>query len=89
MANIRAVVYNNLATMLEAGVPIRKSMQTAILAAKGRLRRAWKDVAEAVWQGEGLAQAMRRHPQEFALLDVMMVEAGKKLMALNSLKNSE
>ena len=77
MANIRAVVYNNLATMLEAGVPIRKSMQTAILASRGRLRRAWQDVDEAVRQGDSLSQEMRKHPREFALLDVMLTEAGE------------
>jgi len=70
-------VYNNLSMMLEAGVPVRRSVRTAVSAAKGELGKAWGDVGEAVWEGDGLAEAMRRYPQVFAELDVLVIEAGE------------
>ena len=63
--------------MLQAGVPILKALDTSSRVTRGRFRRAWQDVREAVWEGEGLAQAMRKHPREFADLDVLIVEAGE------------
>ena len=77
MANVRVAVYNNLSTMLEAGLPVRRCLETAISPVKGPQRRAWEDVARAVRAGDGLAQAMVRHPQEFAQLDVLLIEAGE------------
>ncbi len=77
MASVRAQVYNNLSIMLEAGVPVRQCLRTAVSAARGKLRRAWGEVAQAVWQGDGLAEAMRKHPKEFAELDVLLIEAGE------------
>ena len=77
MANVPAVVYNNLSIMLEAGVPVRQCLGTAVSPAKGELGKAWREVGEAVLQGEGLAEAMRKHPKEFAELDVLVIEAGE------------
>ncbi len=77
VANTRATVYNNLSTMLDAGVQVRQCLQTVISPTKGKLRIAWEDVTEAVWQGEGLAQAMGKHPKEFAQVDVLLIEAGE------------
>ena len=77
MANVQIAVYNNLSTMLEAGLPVRRCLQTAISPVKGTGRRAWEDVSQSVLAGDGLAQAMRKHPREFAQLDVLLVEAGE------------
>ena len=63
--------------MLEAGVPIVRALDISAKAAGGDFRRAWRDVSQAVQQGEGLAQAMRKHPKVFAQLDVAIVEAGE------------
>ncbi|NIA06338.1 MAG: hypothetical protein GWP14_01670 [Actinobacteria bacterium] len=77
MANNQLQAYHNLYLMLEAGVPILRSLEMAGKATRGRLRRAWQDVRQAVLEGEGLAEAMRKHPKEFAPLDVAIVEAGE------------
>ena len=77
MADIRAQVYNNLSIMLEAGVPVRQSLRTAVSAARGELRRAWEEVARAVREGESLAEAMSKHPRQFGQLDVLVIEAGE------------
>ena len=77
MASVRAEVYNNLSIMLEAGVPVRQCLRTAVSTARGELGKAWGEVGQAVWQGDGLAEAMRKHPKEFAELDVLVIEAGE------------
>ncbi len=77
MASVQAAVYSNLSIMLEAGVAVRQCLGTAVSPAKGELGKAWREVAQAVWQGDGLAEAMRKHPKEFAELDVLGIEAGE------------
>ncbi len=77
MASIRAQVYNNLSIMLEAGVPVRRSLQTGVSTARGELGRAWRKVGEAVQEGEALAEAMRKHPKVFGEMDVLTIEAGE------------
>ncbi|MCK4850180.1 MAG: type II secretion system F family protein [Phycisphaerae bacterium] len=77
MASVQAAVYSNLSIMLEAGVAVRQCLGTAVSPAKGELGKAWREVAQAVWQGDGLAEAMRKHPKEFAELDVLVIEAGE------------
>ena len=77
MPSIRAQVYNNLSMMLEAGVPVRRSLPTATSAARGPLARAWVQVAEDVNTGDTLTESMRKHPKVFALLDVLVIEAGE------------
>ena len=63
--------------MLEAGVPILRSLEMSGKATRGSTRRVWQDVRESVREGEGLAEAMRKHPKEFSQLDVAIVEAGE------------
>jgi len=77
MASVRAAVYKNLSIMLEAGVPVRQSLRTAVSPAKGALGKAWREVGQAVWEGDGLAEAMRKYPKAFAELDVLVIEAGE------------
>ena len=77
MGKSNATVYHNLSLMLEAGVPILRSLTTSMGGAKGPDRRAWQDVREAVREGQGLAQSMGAHPKVFGRLDVLMVEAGE------------
>ena len=57
-------------------MPILRSLEMSGKATRGRFRRAWQDLRGSVEQGEGLAEAMRKHPKEFAQLDVAIVEAG-------------
>ena len=44
MASVRAEVYNNLSIMLEAGVPVRQCLRTAVSTARGELGKAWGEV---------------------------------------------
>jgi len=70
-------VYHNLATMLGAGVPLLRSLETSVSGLDGRLARAMRAVAERTSQGEPLAAAMARYPKAFGRLDVLSVEAAE------------
>jgi len=70
-----SIAYYNLSTMLEAGMPIIKSLNTTASTSTGRLRKAFGAVAERISSGDSLANAMARHPAVFAPLDLTLIEA--------------
>ena len=78
MAGSHALIYNNLSLMLEAGLPVLRSLNTAISGVKGPLADAFKALAKGVLNGEGLAETMARYPKAFSQIDVMVVEAGDR-----------
>ncbi|MFN6133268.1 MAG: type II secretion system F family protein [Synechococcaceae cyanobacterium] len=74
----KALFANKLAALVDAGVPIIRSldlMRTQQRSAK--MRRALTAITNDVNQGETLGQSMRRWPQVFDTLTVSMVEAGE------------
>jgi type IV pilus assembly protein PilC len=74
----KAVFANKLATMVNAGVPILRSIDLIYRQQKSPLfRRALAGMIEEVNQGESLATAMRRWPKVFDSLSIAMVEAGE------------
>ena len=77
MPNYQAQAYHSLYVMLESGVPILRALELSGKTARGSLRRAWQQVRLDVQQGDGLAQAMQKHPRQFLPLDVAIVEAGE------------
>ena len=77
MAKGRVLAYHNLSFMLEAGMPILKSLNTIALGQKGTLKDVFSDLAEAVSKGNPLAESMAKHPAVFTPIDVMMIEAAE------------
>ena len=77
MASKRGMVYHNLASMLEAGMPILKSLEQAGTG-WGRLSRALKTVSVDAAAGEGLIESMKKHPKAFGALDLLLIEAGEE-----------
>jgi type IV pilus assembly protein PilC len=74
----KALFANKLAALVDAGVPIIRSldlMRTQQRSAK--MRRALTAITNDINQGETLGQSMRRWPQVFDTLTVAMVEAGE------------
>ncbi|MBL9141423.1 MAG: type II secretion system F family protein, partial [Phycisphaerae bacterium] len=71
--------YRQLSDLLRAGVPLLRSLR---LLGRGksnpRLAEVWNNVAEAVQDGERLAEAMAAHPRVFADVHVAMVRAGER-----------
>jgi type II secretory pathway component PulF len=78
MSGSLAIAYHNLSNMLEAGVPVQRSLKTLIPGLKGRLQDAFLALADGVAQGNPLAETMVLHPKIFKPVDVMLVEVGEK-----------
>lgn len=74
----KAVFASKLATLVNAGVPILRSIDLIYRQQKSALfRRALAAMIEEVNQGESLATSMRQWPKVFDKLSIAMVEAGE------------
>jgi len=74
----KAIFANKLAAMVNAGVPILRSLDMIQSQQKPPLfRRALLSMIQDVNQGESLAKSMRNWPRVFDNLTVAMVEAGE------------
>lgn len=73
------VMYEQLADLLRAGVPMLRALQTlARTNTNARLRAILEQIAADVAEGEALADAMARQPQVFNELQNAMVRAGER-----------
>ena len=77
MADTCAILYHNLYLMLDAGVPILKSLRTVGSGVKGKRAKTFAAISDIVADGNTLAEAMARFPNVFDPLDVLVVEAGE------------
>ena len=73
-----ATVYHNLAIMLEAGVPIVKSLRTVTPGSRGKLKKAFSAISKDVSGGTSMAEAMCKHPKVFRPIDITVVEVGEE-----------
>ena len=74
-----ATMYGQLADLLQAGVPLLRSLELLERATTNkRLQAVMRDVRMNVAEGTGLAQAMAKHPRVFDELVVSMVRAGQE-----------
>ena len=78
MSKSLAIAYHNLSNMLDAGVPVQRSLNTLIPGLQPRLQKAFLALAEGVAQGNPLAYTMVLHPKVFDLVDIMLVEVGEE-----------
>ena len=74
MSSGRAEMYQGLSAMLEAGVPILRSLRTLGERRRGSLGRALRALAAGVEAGNRPAETMKRHPKVFGPLDVLVVD---------------
>ena len=77
MPKTLALAYHNLSTMLDAGVPLLRSLNTVASGLEPRVRKAFAAVADGVSKGNSLAESMRLNPRVFSPLDVMLIDAGE------------
>ncbi len=75
--------YFNLATMLDAGMPILRSLGVVIENTKGHLKRVFSQIRETVTTGSSFAEALDKHPRIFPDLDRMLIEAAETSGAVN------
>lgn len=64
--------------MLDAGVPVQRSLNTLTPGLKPRLQKVFLALAEGVAQGNPLSETMILYPKVFAPVDIMLVEVGEK-----------
>jgi type IV pilus assembly protein PilC len=72
-----ARAYQDLATLLDAGIPILRSFDILVEGRQGRFRHILSSVRESLSKGSSLAEAMDPHPRVFPDLDRMLLEAAE------------
>lgn len=77
MAKNLAMAYHNLSVMLDAGVPLLRSLNTVASGEKPRMQQAFLALADGVSQGDPLAETMSKNPKLFKPVDVMLVHAAE------------
>lgn len=74
-----ATSYQQTSDLLRAGVPILRALKLlGRRRSNPRLAEVFRELAEAVEDGEELAEAMERRPDVFATVHVAMVRAGER-----------
>ena len=72
-----ALIYHDLAVLLDAGVPTLRSLQIISEGLKGRLKIIFSDLSKSVSQGNTFADSMAKHPKAFARMDLMLVKSAE------------
>jgi type IV pilus assembly protein PilC len=81
-----ALLTRQLATVLEAGIPLVRGLRGLASDSTGRgLRRAVVDVADRIERGSSLSDAMQDHPEAFGPLFVSMMRAGERAGTLDQI----
>jgi len=70
-----ALAYHNLYVMLDAGMPILRSLDTLVSSIDGKLRAAFAAVTQQVTSGRPIADAMAEHPKIFVPMDISIIQA--------------
>ena len=65
-----------MAIMLDAGMPILRSLDTLIEGRAGPLKRTLSEIRESLTKGSSLAEAMDKHRKVSPEMDRMLIEAG-------------
>ena len=72
-----ALIYHDLAVLLDAGLPILKSLDTVSKGLQGHLRKIFSGLSKSVSQGNTFADSMAEYPKVFARLDLMLVKSAE------------
>lgn len=77
-------MYHELAIMLQAGIPILRTLDIAIENTAGGLKPILKQISDALSQGSTLSEAMGRHARVFSQFDRMLVRAADQSGSLDA-----
>jgi len=72
-----ALIYHDLAVLLDAGLPIIKSIDTVGKGLQGHLRNIFSGLSKSVSQGNTFADSMAEYPKVFDRLDLMLVKSAE------------
>ncbi len=78
-----AQAYYDLAVMLDAGMPILRSLDIMIQGRTGQLKQVFSRIRESLSKGSSLAEAMGKHRNVFPDMDRMLIEAAETAGSLN------
>lgn len=77
MSSQHAIIYHDLAVLLDAGVPTLRSLNIISEGLKGRLKIIFSNLSESVSKGNTFADSMAKHPKAFARLDLILVKSAE------------
>ncbi|MDT8300967.1 MAG: type II secretion system F family protein [Sedimentisphaerales bacterium] len=77
MSSPYALIYHDLAVLLDAGVPTLRSLNIISEGLKGRLKIIFSNLSESVSKGNTFADSMAKHPKAFARLDITLVKSAE------------
>ncbi|MDI6447414.1 type II secretion system F family protein [Anaerobaca lacustris] len=77
-----AQAYYDLSVMMDAGVPILRSLDITIEGRQGYIKQVLKRIRETVSKGSSLTEALDQHRNVFPQLDRMLIEAAETSGAL-------
>jgi len=72
-----ALIYHDLAVLLDAGIPILKSLNIISEGLQGHMRKIFTNISNSVSQGNSFADSMAEYPRVFARLDIMLVKSAE------------
>jgi type IV pilus assembly protein PilC len=72
-----ARAYYDLATLLDAGVPILRSLDILIQGQRGRFKRIFSQVRESLSRGSSLSESLDEHRRVFPEMDRTLIEAAE------------
>ena len=78
MSRLRIQLYSNLSTLLAAGVPVLRSLQTARSAMPRRITKILADLYTRITRGETLAEAVAAWPRTFPVFDRTLIRVGEE-----------
>ena len=77
MRTTLAQAYGDLSTMLDAGLPIFRSLDALIEGRRGHIQRILKQIRKSVSDGSSFGEAVNEHPTVFSEMDRMLLEAAE------------
>ena len=78
MSKVLADFYYNFAIMLDAGMPILRTVDTLKQSGKGRMSKVLSEISETVSHGSPLSDAMKKYPNIFSRFDIVAVDASDR-----------
>ena len=77
MSSQHAMIYHDLAVLLDAGIPILKALNIIRDGLKGRMKIIFSRISQSVSKGNTIAESMAEHPKAFARLDLMLIKSAE------------
>jgi type IV pilus assembly protein PilC len=77
VSNLHAIIYHDLAVLLDAGVPTLKSLNIISEGLKGHLRIIFSNIGESVSKGNTISDSMAKYPKVFAKLDLTLIKSAE------------